>query len=117
VRDRVITKLAATKILVQALVASLLTVAGCETAQLNLAQNKVPKTLVSPTLAFENGRWFNGQRFASGPQYCVNSVFTSVAPETVDLSGQYVIPPLAEAHTLHFDNPGIFNVVNAMSLQ
>ena len=30
---------------------------------------------------------------------------------------QYVIPPLAEAHTLHFDNPGVFNVMNAMSLQ
>ena len=114
------TKLKAANTKFVALIACLIMVVGCETTQPQEMQSKTPLRVSSPALAFENGRWFNGKDFVQGPRFCVNGVFTNLQPDSIDkvidLSGQYVIPPLAEAHTHHFDNPGIFDAVNQMSL-
>lgn len=61
-----------------------------------------PKAAAPPTLAFKAGRWFDGAKFVPATWYAVNGRFTARRPAridaTVDLSGRYVLPPLAEAH-------------------
>ncbi|MCB0534313.1 MAG: amidohydrolase family protein [Saprospiraceae bacterium] len=51
--------------------------------------------------AFTNGNWFNGASFAPATWYSINGTLTKKAPATIDstfdLSGQWVVPPLADA--------------------
>ena len=55
-----------------------------------------------PTIAFTNGRWFNGRAFESRVMYTVSGVFQSQRParvdSTIDLGGGYAVPPFGEAH-------------------
>lgn len=52
--------------------------------------------------ALVNGKWFDGNSFKARTMYSVDNGFTSKRParidKTIDLSGLFVIPPLAEAH-------------------
>ncbi|HSK13606.1 MAG TPA: hypothetical protein VK907_10350 [Phnomibacter sp.] len=54
------------------------------------------------TIRIDNGHWFNGKGFDKRTVYIMNGSFTSTPPAqvdtTIDLGGQYVLPPLAEAH-------------------
>lgn len=51
---------------------------------------------------FDNGQWFDGQKFVMKKVYTVDGMLTSKRPDRVasviDLSGKYVIPPFGEAH-------------------
>ncbi len=51
---------------------------------------------------FRNGRWFDGKSFVVRTFYSVRGRLTSKRParpdSVIDLTGKYVIPPLAEAH-------------------
>ena len=53
-------------------------------------------------MAYANGKWFDGQAFASRTMYVADGMFRAVAPrtitKTIDLHGGFVVPPLAEAH-------------------
>ena len=55
-----------------------------------------------PNTALVNGNWFDGKGFKARTIYSVDSKFTSKKPakidQTIDLTGLFVIPPLAEAH-------------------
>jgi hypothetical protein len=55
-----------------------------------------------PSVAYRNGQWWDGTRFVSRTVYSVGRVFAIRKParigKTVDLKGQFVIPPLAEGH-------------------
>ncbi len=52
--------------------------------------------------AFLGGHWWNGAEYLDRPMYVVDGYLSTTAPEridhVVDLSGQYVLPPLAEGH-------------------
>lgn len=54
------------------------------------------------TYGFEKALWFDGSGFRSGAFYSVNGTLTFNRPDsvdvTIDLSGQFVVPPFAEAH-------------------
>jgi imidazolonepropionase-like amidohydrolase len=64
------------------------------------------------TYEFKNGQWFDGKTFKRQTMYSINGVFAEKKPnkidESVDLQNGFVIPPLADAHTHHFD--GAYNV-------
>jgi imidazolonepropionase-like amidohydrolase len=55
-----------------------------------------------PNTALVNGKWFDGKEFKARTVYSVDSRFTAKKParidKTVDLTGLFVIPPLADAH-------------------
>jgi predicted amidohydrolase YtcJ len=59
---------------------------------------------VSPaqSVAFDNGRWFDGRIFAPRTAYAVNGYLTFHQParigSRVNLDGGYVLPPFGEAH-------------------
>jgi len=73
-------------------------------AAVNFAQSKVYE--------FKNGNWYDGKTFKNRTFYSVDGVFLSKKPakidETIDLKNQFVIPPLADAHTHNLD--GTFNL-------
>ncbi len=52
--------------------------------------------------ALLNGKWFDGKAFKARTMYSVDGRFTSKKPvkidKTIDLSGLFLVPPLAEAH-------------------
>ena len=54
------------------------------------------------TMAFLNGRWFDGTKFVERTLYSIDGVFTAERPgqvdTTLDLEGGFVVPPFAEAH-------------------
>ena len=56
-------------------------------------------------MAFVNGRVFDGEQFTERPLYVRNGVFVAERPAsvdtTIDLGGQYVVPPYADAHVHH----------------
>ena len=56
----------------------------------------------SAVVAFEDGRWYNGHVFVERTMYVVDGTLRMQRPRRitkfVDLHGDYVIPPLAEAH-------------------
>lgn len=62
-----------------------------------------------PTLAFVNGRWYDGGRFEARTMYSVAGVLRDAAParidRTVDLAGGFVVPPFGEAHTHRLSDP------------
>ena len=85
------------------------------------------------TIAFTNGRWFNGSDFEPRVMYAVSGVFQSRRPSavdtTIDLQGGYVVPPFGEAHNHNIEGSsrtdatlaryiaeGIFYVMNPNSL-
>jgi imidazolonepropionase-like amidohydrolase len=58
------------------------------------------------TQKYSNGLWFNGQTFEQRAVYVVDGVLKlqhdGEVNVTIDLHGQFVIPPFAEAHNHHF---------------
>lgn len=84
------------------------------------------------TLAFTNGRWFDGESFVSETVYAADGLFTRRRParvdSTVDLDGRWVVPPYGEAHNHNVEGSraadvsraylaaGIFYVKNPNSL-
>jgi imidazolonepropionase-like amidohydrolase len=54
------------------------------------------------SVAFLNGRWFDGTTFASKTAWSVDGILTFVKPahidSAIDLAGGFVVPPLGEAH-------------------
>ncbi|MGH8175274.1 MAG: amidohydrolase family protein [Steroidobacter sp.] len=66
--------------------------------------------------AFEKALWFDGAGFRSGTLYSTNGTLTFDRPtsvdETVDLSGQYIVPPFAEAHNHNIEpRPDLTEVI------
>jgi hypothetical protein len=67
--------------------------------------------IASPNLTFINGNWYDGKSFRRETFHSIGGLFTrrrdifNVPTEVVDLSGGYVVPPLADAHCHHFDGP------------
>jgi imidazolonepropionase-like amidohydrolase len=70
---------------------------------------------------FKNGNWFDGKGFKRQTMYSVGGIFTKKKPnkidESVDLQNGFVIPPLADAHTHHFDSSYTVADQVAMSLK
>lgn len=66
--------------------------------------------------AFAGGRWYDGESFVEREIYSIDGVFSDKRPERIDeiidLSGLFLLPPFADAHAHHFDNPAIFPVIN-----
>lgn len=62
----------------------------------------------SATTHFIHGQWFNGDRFVKEDFYSVDGLLTHHPPKqvnrTVDLHGQYVVPPYGDAHEHNFDS-------------
>lgn len=54
------------------------------------------------TISWENGYWYDGKQFERKSVYTENGKIIGAKPKkvdkTMDLGGQYVIPPLADAH-------------------
>ena len=67
----------------------------------------LPGLAQTPVYQFINGNWYDGKSFKNRTFYTVNGIFTSKRPsridEMVDLKNQFVIPPLADAHTHNLD--------------
>jgi imidazolonepropionase-like amidohydrolase len=68
------------------------------------------------TYQFTNGNWYDGKSFKKRTIYAVNGILTSKKPtkidETVDLKNQFVIPPLADAHTHNLDRTNFKELMN-----
>jgi imidazolonepropionase-like amidohydrolase len=69
----------------------------------------IAQSQAASAIAFTNGRWFNGATFDLKPVvYSIDGRFSFIKParvdETVDLSGAWVIPPLADAHNHNVSN-------------
>ncbi|PAX07576.1 amidohydrolase family protein [Sphingomonas lenta] len=62
----------------------------------------------APALHLRGGQWFDGERFGPSEWYAVGGRFTRTRPArvdaVVDLTGRWVIPPLAEAHAHDLQN-------------
>lgn len=58
--------------------------------------------------AFDNGLWFDGERFVPATWYAVDGRLTRTAPAVVerriDLQGGHALPPFAEAHNHNLQN-------------
>src|SRR5215467_9757506 len=84
---------------------------------------------------FDNGNWFDGQKFVQQTFYSVAGVLSTKRPAHIDrafdLNGKYVVPPFGEAHNHNLDwssderfahvnkmylDAGIFYVKNPNSL-
>lgn len=64
------------------------------------------------TFKFINGKWFNGTAFEDRNVFVKDGLFTSTLSKvdtTVDLKGQYVIPPFSEAHSHSLEGLGNFD--------
>lgn len=68
----------------------------------SFAQPSASPTSTVKTIAFTNGKWFDGRSFRPRTGYSVSSVLTFRRPArvdtVVDLGGGFVIPPFGEAH-------------------
>lgn len=64
--------------------------------------------LPKPIIAMEGGQWFDGQHFVQNTWYSVDGRLTQNKPAQVDvridLDGQYILPPLADAHNHNLQN-------------
>nr|WP_299344461.1 hypothetical protein [Allomuricauda sp.] len=75
--------------------------------------------IASQNLKITNGFWFNGTDFDKKEVFYVkDGVFSNQEPKTVDsiidLSGKYIIPPFAEAHTHNLSSTyGLEPILNA----
>jgi len=56
-----------------------------------------------------NGKWFDGRTFQETIFYVKNGLLTKTRPpvvdETINLKGQFVLPPFGEAHTHNVEGP------------
>jgi imidazolonepropionase-like amidohydrolase len=72
-------------------------------------------------IAYKNGFWFDGENFVETTFYSRDGVFDQNKPAridtTIDLDGSYVIPPFGEAHSHHYESPGLVEAVNELSLK
>jgi imidazolonepropionase-like amidohydrolase len=61
------------------------------------------------TFEFDNGQWFDGQKFQRRTVYSVDGVLGSKKPtridEVVDLKNGFVVPPFADAHNHYIAGP------------
>jgi len=84
-----------------------------------LGLGPVALTPQSNTIAFTNGRWFDGETFQDRTAYSVDGSLSFARPSridrTVDLAGTWVIPPFAEAHNHNID--GFDEVRSAAALR
>lgn len=57
---------------------------------------------LAETIQWNNGLWFDGERFRKNTFYSANGVLTQKRPakvdRVVDLEGKYVVPPFGDAH-------------------
>lgn len=57
---------------------------------------------------FVNGRWFDGQGFKPREMYTADGRFSTARPRgpvrSIDLKGQYVVPPFGEAHNHNIED-------------
>lgn len=63
--------------------------------------------LLSVTL-YSNGYWWDGTGFEYGQRYVADGEFVDATAEIttkIDLAGQFVLPPLADAHNHNLQNP------------
>lgn len=70
------------------------------------------------TYEFRNGQWYNGSNFAPATWYSVGGKLSRKSParvdSVVDLSGRWVVPPLADAHCGSVaDNPTAAHTVKS----
>ena len=63
----------------------------------------------SAATRYDNGLWWDGSEFVAESRHVLDGFFTDDQPddvaEVIDLEGQYVIPPYAEAHNHNLQNP------------
>jgi len=68
-----------------------------------------PNMAPQRTLAFTNGRWFDGEKFQNRLFYSSDGLLTSKKPpqvdEVIDLKNGYVIPPFGDAHNHYIAGP------------
>ncbi|WP_213959628.1 amidohydrolase family protein [Variovorax sp. dw_954] len=80
-------------------------------AQATSAQ-PAPRSAVErpPNLKLVNGQWFNGTGFVAATMYTEGGVFRDKEPasvdRTIDLGGQFVVPPFGDAHLHWLAGPG-----------
>lgn len=57
---------------------------------------------LAETVAWQEGRWFDGERFVEGARYSVDGVFVAERPRRIErivrLGGRYVVPAYGDAH-------------------
>ncbi len=67
-----------------------------------------PETETFPSVAFTGAQWFDGKTFRPGTVYSRNGRLTRQMPpavdSTVDLTGQFVVPPFGDAHVHAFES-------------
>ncbi|MDB5211812.1 MAG: uncharacterized protein JWQ30_2639 [Sediminibacterium sp.] len=60
--------------------------------------------------AFENGQWFNGEKFVRKTVYVKDGYFVNTKPAVIDtlvnLQNKFIIPPFSESHTHHLEGVG-----------
>ena len=63
-----------------------------------------------PNLKLINGQWFNGTKFVAMTMYTEGGVFREKEPakidQTIDLGGNFVVPPFGDAHLHWTAGPG-----------
>ncbi|MEO9884208.1 MAG: hypothetical protein ABJR05_08060 [Balneola sp.] len=71
--------------------------------------------------AYINGQWFDGSDFNKKTLYSVDGKLRSKTPQridtTIDLSGKFIIPPFADAHTHNLDVEPNINEIEEQYLQ
>ena len=67
-----------------------------------------PRSTPAPVVQYRNGLWFDGEVFVRGDRFVRDGLFVpaTTATEVVDLGGQHVVPPFAEAHNHNIDPQG-----------
>ncbi len=67
-----------------------------------------PRSTPAPVVQYRNGLWFDGEVFVRGDRFVRDGLFVpaTTATEVVDLGGQHVVPPFAEAHNHNIDPGG-----------
>jgi imidazolonepropionase-like amidohydrolase len=67
----------------------------------------------APVIAYENGKWWNGNVFEPGTRYVENGVFAEklagLPDRRIDLRGAFVVPPFADAHNHMAGSPSEVN--------
>ena len=67
------------------------------------------RTATDVVVQFQNGLWFDGERFIPGDRYSVNGTLQEApgvaVARTIDLAGGYVVPAFGEAHNHNLSRP------------
>jgi len=73
------------------------------------------------TIAFANGKWFNGRSFERKTAYAVDGVLSFRRPAevdlTIDLKGGFVVPPFGEAHNHNVEPLNNLDILTALYLK